>query len=258
MRQNAQQGIFTERKIKQSGLTRRYMMKTLIIIPAYNEEGNIVRVVQNLVDNYPQYDYVVINDGSRDRTAELCCEHDFHLINQPINLGLAGTFQTGMKYAYEHGYDAAVQFDGDGQHRPEFIGDMVKKIEEGADIVIGSRFVTESKPGSLRMFGSNILQAFIKLTTGKTIKDPTSGMRMYGHRVIKILAENINMGPEPDTVAYLIRSGAKVVETQVRMDERIAGESYLNLRASIKYMTVISISILLIGCFRPRVRLQEN
>ncbi len=230
-------------------------MKVLIIIPAYNEAGNIVRVVSNLVENYPQFDYVVINDGSRDETAKLCYEHGFHLIDQPINLGLAGTFQTGMKYAFEHDYDAAVQFDGDGQHRPEYIQAMAERIEAGADIVIGSRFVTEEKPKSLRMFGSNILQSFIRLTTGTNIKDPTSGMRMFSRRIIKILAGNINMGPEPDTVAYLVRSGAKTEEIQVTMDERLFGESYLNLKASIKYMTVMSISILLIGCFRPKVNL---
>ena len=230
-------------------------MKVLIIIPAYNEAGNIVRVVSNLVENYPQFDYVVINDGSRDETAKLCYEHGFHLIDQPINLGLAGTFQTGMKYAFEHDYDAAVQFDGDGQHRPEYIQAMAERIEAGADIVIGSRFVTEEKPKSLRMFGSNILQSFIRLTTRTNIKDPTSGMRMFSRRIIKILAGNINMGPEPDTVAYLVRSGAKTEEIQVTMDERLFGESYLNLKASIKYMTVMSISILLIGCFRPKVNL---
>jgi hypothetical protein len=132
---------------------------------------------------------------------------------------------------------------------------MAERIEAGADIVIGSRFVTEEKPKSLRMFGSNILQSFIRLTTGTNIKDPTSGMRMFSRRIIKILAGNINMGPEPDTVAYLVRSGAKTEEIQVTMDERLFGESYLNLKASIKYMTVMSISILLIGCFRPKVNL---
>lgn len=230
-------------------------MKVLVIIPAYNEAGNIVRVVNHLKETCPAADYVVINDGSRDDTARLCRENGFHLIDQPVNLGLAGTFQTGMKYAYEHDYDAAVQFDGDGQHRPEYIEAMAEKIEEGADIVIGSRFVTEEKPKSLRMFGSNILQSFIRLTTGANIKDPTSGMRMYSRRIIKVLAGNMNMGPEPDTVAHLIRSGAKCEEIQVVMDERIFGESYLNLKASVKYMAVMSISILLIGCFRPKVKL---
>ena len=230
-------------------------MKVLLAIPPYNEEENIVRVIEHVKEVLPGYDYVVINDGSTDHTKAICLEHGYHLIDQAVNLGLAATFQCGMRYALKHGYDAVIQFDGDGQHRPEYIPEMEQKIQEGADIVIGSRFVNESKPNSLRMFGSNILQSFIRLTTGTNIKDPTSGMRMFSRRIIKILAGNINMGPEPDTVAYLVRSGAKTEEIQVTMDERLFGESYLNLKASIKYMTVMSISILLIGCFRPKVNL---
>lgn len=230
-------------------------MKVLIIIPAYNEEANIERVVNNLIKNYPQYDYVVVNDGSKDRTVEICQKNGYNLLNQKQNLGLAGAFQTGMKYALKYGYDAAIQFDGDGQHRPEFIQEMIQEIEQGADIVIGSRFVKEKKPHSLRMAGSNILENLIRLTTGKDIHDPTSGMRMYSRKVIKVLAENINMGPEPDTLAYYIRCGAEVSEVQVKMDERIAGQSYLNLSRSISYMLTMSVSILLIGCFRKKIEL---
>ena len=227
-------------------------MKTLIIIPAYNEEGNIERVLNHLIENYPQFDYVVVNDGSKDSTAEICIKNNYNLLNQPINLGLAGAFQTGMKYAYEKGYDAAIQFDGDGQHRPEYIEEMAVRIENGFDIVIGSRFVTENKESTLRMFGSNIIESLIKLVTGKTIKDPTSGMRMFNKKMIKILAGNLNMGPEPDTLTYLMKCGAKVKEIQVTMDERIAGESYLNLSRSAKYMLTMCSSILLITCFRKK------
>ena len=161
-------------------------MKILVVIPAYNEEANIERVVKNLIDNYPQYDYVVVNDGSKDQTAEICKKNHFNLLDQPINLGLAGAFQTGMKYAYKMGYDAAIQFDGDGQHRPEYIEKMVAEIQNGMDIVIGSRFVSGQKPSSLRMLGSNIIESMIKITTGNTIKDPTSGMRMYNKKILKL------------------------------------------------------------------------
>lgn len=231
-------------------------MKVLIVIPAYNEEGNIERVVNNLITNYPQYDYVVVNDGSKDSTAEICRRNHYSLLDQPINLGLAGAFQTGMKYAYQMGYDAAVQFDGDGQHRPEYIEAMVAEIERGADIVIGSRFVSEKKPSSLRMLGSNIIETMIKVTTGNTIKDPTSGMRMFSRRMLKLLAENLNMGPEPDTVSYLMKCGAIVKEIQVHMDDRIAGQSYLTLSRSVKYMATMSVSILLISFFRKKVVLK--
>lgn len=102
------------------------MSKLLIVIPAYNEEANIVKVVNGIVKNYPQYDYVVVNDGSRDKTAAICREHGFRLIDLPVNLGLAGAFQTGLRYAAENGYDCAMQLDADGQHRPEYIAAMLE------------------------------------------------------------------------------------------------------------------------------------
>ena len=113
-------------------------MKVLLIVPAYNEEENIVRVCNNLRENFSQYDFVVINDGSSDNTLKLCEDNHFPVISLPVNLGLAGGFQTGMKYAYRTGYDCAVQFDADGQHRPEYIAAMIRKIEEGNDIALVS------------------------------------------------------------------------------------------------------------------------
>ena len=228
-------------------------MKILIIIPAYNEEENIVRVVDDLIVNYPQYDYVVINDGSKDDTATICREHNYHLIDLPINLGLAGAFQTGVKYGYEQGYDAVLQYDGDGQHQAQYIDKIVKTMEEqSADIVIGSRFIEKKKPNSLRMLGARILKYAIKFTTGQGIADPTSGMRLINKTMLKEFAYLMNYGPEPDTVAYLMRNGAKVVEVQVEMSERIAGESYLNLRNSIKYMFRMCASIFFLQMFRKR------
>lgn len=228
-------------------------MKILIMIPAYNEELNIERVVNNLIENYPQYDYVVINDGSKDDTAKICKEKGFHLIDLPINLGLSGAVQAGMRYAWQNGYDAAIQIDGDGQHRPEFIEKLAEELDkDNAQIVIGSRFVTQKKPHSLRMLGSNVISAFIKLSTGFRLNDPTSGMRMFNRDIIKEFALNINYGPEPDTISYLIKKGVRVKEVQVQMDERVAGESYLNFTRSMKYMILMSFSILFIQGFRKR------
>lgn len=227
-------------------------MKVLVIIPAYNEQDNIERVVNHLIENYPQYDYVIINDGSKDRTSKICHENHYNIIDLPVNLGLAGGFQTGMKYAYQNGYDCAVQFDADGQHRPEYIEAMIAKIEEGNDIVIASRFVEEKKPATARMLGSRLITTAIRITSGVKITDPTSGMRMYNKKLIQVLANNINFGPEPDTVSYLIRMGARVAEIQAKMDERIAGESYLNVVNSVKYMARMLISILLIQNFRNK------
>ena len=228
------------------------MSKLLIVIPAYNEEGNIVHVVNELVAHYPQYDYVVVNDGSRDHTAALCRQNGFRLIDLPVNLGLAGAFQTGLRYAAENGYDCALQFDADGQHKPEYIQPMLDQLESGADIVIGSRFLTVKKPKSLRMLGSYLISWAIRLTTGQAICDPTSGMRMFNRRMVEEFALNLNYGPEPDTISYLIKNGAVVREIQVQMGERLTGTSYLNFTRSIQYMLKMGLSILLIQWFRKR------
>lgn len=228
------------------------MSKLLIVIPAYNEEACIERVVDDIIANYPQYDYVIINDGSRDKTAAICRQRGYHLIDLPVNLGLAGAFQTGLRYAAEHDYDYAIQLDADGQHLPEFIAPMLELAEEGADIVIGSRFIHVKKPKTLRMAGSYIISWAIRLTTGRAICDPTSGMRLFNRAMIQEFAQNLNYGPEPDTISYLIKNGAVVKELQVNMENRIAGQSYLTFARSIEYMVKMSISILLIQWFRTR------
>lgn len=228
------------------------MSKLLIVIPAYNEEACIERVVNDIIVNYPQYDYVIINDGSRDKTAAICRQRGYHLIDLPVNLGLAGAFQTGLRYAAEHDYDYAIQLDADGQHLPEFIAPMLELAEEGADIVIGSRFIHVKKPKTLRMAGSYIISWAIRLTTGRAICDPTSGMRLFNRAMIQEFAQNLNYGPEPDTISYLIKNGAVVKELQVNMENRIAGQSYLTFARSIEYMVKMSISILLIQWFRTR------
>ncbi|MBQ8741512.1 MAG: glycosyltransferase family 2 protein [Clostridia bacterium] len=225
-------------------------MKVLIIIPAYNEGENIERVVTTIKEKCPQYDYLVINDGSRDNTQDICIKKGYHFVSHPVNLGLAAAVQTGMLFAYKNKYDAAIQFDGDGQHDPDYIADMASEIEKGYNIVVGSRFVTEKKPNSLRMLGSNLIQFAIRLTTGKTLKDPTSGMRMFDKKMIKKLALAADLGPEPDTVALLVRGGATFSEIQVEMHDRVAGESYLNLANSVNYMLRMFVSILILQWFR--------
>ena len=224
----------------------------LIIIPAYNEEENIENVVSFICKNYSQYDYVVVNDGSKDHTADICREKGYELLDLPVNLGLAGAFQAGLKYAYAKGYSYAIQFDADGQHRPEFISSMLERIKQGYDIVIGSRFVNERKGKSLRMLGSKMITVAIKITTGVRVADPTSGMRMFSRSMIGEFAQNLNYGPEPDTVSYLLKNGARVSEVPVHMEERQAGESYLNLANSAKYMVKMLTSILLVQNFRKR------
>ena len=170
----------------------------------------------------------------------------------PVNLGLAGCFQAGMKYAYEKGYQYAIQFDGDGQHRPEYIQKMRKKMDEGYDIVIGSRFIDAPKDFSMRMIGSRMIATAIRMTTGTRVSDPTSGMRMFNRQMIQAFALRLNYGPEPDTVSFLIKQGAKVAEVPVKIAERLAGESYLKPVVAAKYMMRMLVSILLIQNFRKK------
>lgn len=226
-------------------------MKTLIIIPAFNESENLEKVIKNLKNECSEADFVIINDGSTDNTAQLCHDNNWRLIDLPVNLGLAGAFQTGMKFGYEKGYDAVMQFDGDGQHDAKCAREMINSMEkEHSDIIIGSRFVTEKKPSSMRMLGSRLISFAIRTTTGCRLTDPTSGMRLYSKDMVRLFANNLNYGPEPDTIAFLLRNGAKIKEQQVVMHEREAGQSYLTFTKSIRYMMNMFISILLVQYFR--------
>lgn len=207
-----------------------------------------------MIANYPQYDYVIVNDGSSDDTRKICANRKYNFLDLPINVGLAGAIRAGIRYANYHGYDYAVQIDGDGQHEPKYIKDMLEKMETAqADIVIGSRFKEKKKPNSMRMLGSRIISGAIKLTTGgKKIEDVTSGMRLFNKRMIKNFGYNMHYSPEPDTIAYLLNCGIKIEEIQVEMYERIAGTSYLNLKNSVWYMLKMLFSILIFQWVRGR------
>ena len=221
-------------------------MKTLIIIPAYNEELNIKKTVNDITEN-TDYDYIIINDCSKDGTEKVCRENNFNVISLPVNYGLTSGIQLGMKYAYKNNYDIAIQFDGDGQHQAKYLKDLVKKIEkENCDVAIGLRFVTQKKPKTMRMLGSNLISLAIKLVTLKTIKDPTSGMRAYNRKAIEMFVNNVSLTPEPDTIVYMIKKKMKVEEVQVEMKEREFGESYLNPIKSVQYMTNMFFSIIFI------------
>jgi glycosyltransferase involved in cell wall biosynthesis len=226
-------------------------MRTLAIIPAYNEEGCIKATVEEFIRTVHECEYLVINDGSADDTEKILRNCGFNHVTHPVNLGLTGGFQTGCRYAYEHGYDAVIQFDADGQHVPDFIAPMVECMEQdNADIVIGSRFVDEDKPVSARMIGSRLITGLIRMTCGQTVNDPTSGMRLFNRKMMAEFVKRFDFGPEPDSLALLMRKGAKVSEVQVTMRERQAGESYLNAWKSISYMARTCMSILFVQWFR--------
>lgn len=229
------------------------MNRLLIIIPAYNEAENIERVADNLIANYPQYDYVIINDGSTDDTRKVCSRRGYNLLDLPVNVGLSGAIKSGMRYANYYGYDYVLQLDGDGQHDPVYIEDMLREMDEtDCDIVIGSRFKTRRKPITARMMGSILITAAIRITTGKHIGDVTSGMRLFNKRMIKRFGYDIHYSPEPDTLAYLLNCGVHIREVQVEMHDRIAGTSYLNLWNSAWYMIKMMFSIMIFQWVRKR------
>ena len=234
-------------------------MKVLIIIPAYNEEKSLKRVIEHLKRTCPQYDYLIVNDGSTDRTKEICMNNHYHVIHHPVNRGLTGAMQTGMKYALKNGYDMALQFDADGQHLPEYIEDMVICMEEkNCDIVIASRYYGTKMPIRVRTVGGKMISAAVWLTTGKRLTDPTSGMRLYKRNIIRLFAKGSIEQPEPDTIAYLIRMGADVQEVKVRMEERTTGKSYLTPINATKYMVRVLSSILVFQWFRERKKIKHD
>ena len=222
-------------------------MKVLAIVPAFNEEACLADTIAHLTSTCPEVDYLVVNDGSRDGTARIIRSHHLHGASLPINTGLTSAFKLGMKYAQRHGYDAVVQFDADGQHLPEYIPVMAQALDERkADVVIASRFLDGSvKPSGARGVGSRLITLLIKLTTGTTITDPTSGMRMYSRDMIDLFATSFDCAPEPDMVALIARKYGPVVEIQATMRERQDGESYLNLCNVLKYMARTCLSILM-------------
>jgi len=226
------------------------MLKTLVIIPAYNEEMNIEKVIRDIKENAPEVDYLIVNDGSKDNTLGLVREKGFDCIDSFANLGLWGAVQTGFKYACNHSYDVAIQFDGDGQHKAAYIKTLVDEVEKGSNIVIGSRFATQKKPMSARMMGSRLISFAIALTTGKRVNDPTSGMRAYDRITMNDYATDMNNPPEPDTLVHMMKKKRIVKEVQVEMDDREFGESVFNVSHTINYMCRMLISIFLIQPFR--------
>ena len=224
-------------------------MKKLIIIPAYNEQESIKKTVEDIIKNAPEFDYIVINDCSTDRTKEICETEKFNVVHLPVNLGIGGAVQTGYLYAARNGYDIAVQVDGDGQHDPKFLSKMAEFIEaEHADMVIGSRFINREgfQSSGARRVGINYFTMLIKLLTGAKITDPTSGLRMVNREIIEFFAEEYPKDyPEPESVVAILRRKKKVLELPVIMRERSGGVSSISMKKSVYYMIKVSLAILI-------------
>ena len=205
-------------------------MKVLLVIPAYNEEENILNVCKQIEDYNKStdlpLDYIVINDGSKDNTLKILKENNLNYIDLVHNLGIGGAVQTGYKYAYQNNYDIAIQFDGDGQHDIKYVKKICKPIiENKVDMVIGSRYIknekSEFQSTFMRRLGSNIISCFIKICCHKKITDPTSGFRAINKEVIKIFAKEYPKEyPEPESTVSLLVNGYNVEEVSVNMNER--------------------------------------
>lgn len=224
-------------------------MKKLIIIPAYNEEACIEATVKRIQKYAPEFDYVVINDCSTDNTRKICEENHFNVLNLPINLGIGGAVQTGYQYALRHQYDVAVQMDGDGQHDPAYLQEMVECMErEGLNMVIGSRFIEKEgfQSSVTRRMGIRFFEGLIRLLTGKTITDPTSGMRMVDREVIAMFANEYPKDyPEPESAVTLLMNGMKIKEVPVKMRAREGGISSISSSDAVYYMIKVSMAVLI-------------
>lgn len=223
-------------------------MKEIIIIPAFNEEENIGRVLDAAREHCPGFDILVINDGSTDRTSQRAKQFSFaKVIDLPINLGIGGAVQTGFLYSQKKGYDLAVQVDGDGQHRPEEVAKMVASLQKGeADVVIGSRFLEKStyRSGLFRKIGIKLFAITNRLLLGEKITDSTSGFRAYNRKAIAILSQDYpDDYPEPEAIYLLKRKGLKILEVPVHMETRSHGRSSIGFARSIYYMVKVFLAI---------------
>lgn len=224
-------------------------MKKLIIIPAYNEEDCIENTVKRIMQLAPDFDYLVINDCSTDSTREICEKNHFNVLNLPANLGIGGAVQTGYRYALKNQYDVAVQMDGDGQHDPVYLHRMAECMEkEQLNMVIGSRFIEKEgfQSSATRRMGIRFFEKLIRMLTGVTITDPTSGMRMVDRQTLTIFAEDYPKDyPEPESVVTLLMRGMKVKEVPVKMRARAGGVSSISFYDSIYYMVKVSMAVLI-------------
>lgn len=222
-------------------------MKKLIIIPAYNESANIYTTILRITEFASDYDYVVINDCSTDDTKKICEENQFSVINLPVNLGIGGAVQTGFLYASTHGYELAVQMDGDGQHDARYLTDLEDKlIQEKQDMVIGSRFIEKQgfQSSGVRRAGIRYFSWMIERITKVSITDPTSGMRMINKNMIELFAAEYPKDyPEPESVVAILKSGHKVSEVPVIMRKREGGISSISPAKSVYYMIKVTLAI---------------
>jgi len=235
--------------------------RALTIIPAYNEADCIQRVIEDLHGRAPWTDVLVVNDGSRDATSLRAREAGARVIDLPVNLGIGGAVQTGYRYAREEGYDVALQFDGDGQHRASRLADLVEPIFAGeADLVIGSRFLVPRgmTARGMRWIGIKILASVISLVLRQRVTDPTSGFRAAGRRAIHLFAAEYPQDyPEPESLVLLHKQGLRVCEVPATIRRRREGTSSIRPLHGAHYMSKVLLAVVMDLAKAP-VHLEEE
>jgi glycosyltransferase involved in cell wall biosynthesis len=239
----------------------QFEKKILVIIPAYNEEGAVGKVVEEIKNHLPQVDILVVNDGSTDLTSQKAKARGAVVLDLPFNLGIGGAMQAGYKYADEKGYDIAIQVDGDGQHDPKEIPKLLWILEEKQwDMVIGSRFIADSEyqASTMRRAGISLFSKVISIIVGQKITDPTSGFRAVNRKVIQLFASGYPQDyPEPEALVLLSRCGLKMGEVPVSMNQRYFGESSITKIRSVYYIVKVLLAVF-VGCFKKRTPLRKE
>lgn len=227
-----------------------------VIIPAFNEERALGRVIEQVVEHVPGAAVVVVNDGSTDTTKEVAMREGAIVLNLPFNLGIGSAVQTGLKYALCNGYTFAAQVDADGQHKPSYLPKLLERLKD-VDVVIGSRFVSKTGYRStfLRRFGIVLFTILIRVAWGKTIFDATSGFRVYNHRALSFLAPHYpDDFPEPESIVLLLRNGFRIMEYPVAMQRRQGGISSIRHDFSFKaaYFVLTNAIAILVSSLKTR------
>jgi hypothetical protein len=239
--------------IHEGNISMALKQRILVIIPAFNEEESVGRVVEEIRANLPQADLLVVNDGSMDLTSAKARATGALVLDLPFNIGIGGAMQAGYRYAYEKGYDIAIQVDGDGQHDPREIPKLLEGLQKKlGDMIVGSRFIAGSqyKISIMRRIGSSILSGVISSIIKQRITDPTSGFRAVNKKTIRLFASYYPQDyPEPEVLVLLSKSGLKIAEVPIKMKQRYSGESSITKIRAIYYMVKVLLAIF-VDCFR--------
>jgi glycosyltransferase involved in cell wall biosynthesis len=231
-------------------------LRRIAIVPAYNEERNIGRVVDELRAFDPGLEIVVVSDGSVDRTVAVAAEHGAHVIRLPFNLGIGGAVQTGFRYAWEGRFDVAVRVDGDGQHDPAQLARLLEPVLAGeADIVVGSRFTGEAgyRSSAARRVGIRFLAWVVSVIARQRVTDSTSGFQALNRRAIRLFAADYPHDyPEVEGMVMVIRHRLRLREVPVTMRAREHGRSSIGALGSVYYMAKVLLA-LFVGLFRRDV-----